>query len=960
MKKEKRFCDKKYAESLSLPFWSWNDKLEKQKLLSQISWMKDKKMGGFFMHARAGLKTEYLSDEWFECIRACCIKAEELGLEPWAYDENGWPSGFVGGELLKGEYLENYLETSIGEFDDTAYVVYDLRPQTLKRIFNKEESNYCLNVYKRTAVSSVDVLDKKVVDKFISLTHEKYKEKLGEDFKKIKGFFTDEPQFCRKANLYPHVIEKVYKERFGEDILDSLGLLFVEKKGYRTFRYRYWTVCQNLFLENFAKNIYEWCDNNNVKLTGHYIEERDLYTQMLYNAGIMPFYEYEHIPAIDWLCKRFMTVVPIRQLTSACVQLGKEDVLTETYAMTGWDVTPKELKAITEFQYFYGINKVCQHLLPYSEVGERKNDHPAHISDINPWMKAGLADFDEYINRLGGIIKGSEEFVNVAVLHPVRSAYFNFKHGDYTSTKELDQSFLDFSNLLARKGVGFNYLDETLLAKHGFVNGTKIGCGKKEYDYLILPKCYTMDKSTEKLIKEYYQNGGKVLFAFDKPTYLEGEEHDYSYIESNVTLEEIINAQPYKLTTYSDMVFPAYRKCGDFDCLFLLNTDNDKEVECKITVDGAIFEYDIISGEEKSCSNKLTLLPLQSKILIIDKNKQANCKTIKEKPTISLPCGGFTVEESDDNALVLDYAQSSFDGVNYGNKQWVSGIFNTLLEKRYEGDLYLKFTFNTKYKPNSASLMSEFEKATVMINGNEVNFDSSYFADDKMKMANVAPFIKVGQNEIIVKLYFYQNEKVYYALFGKNVTESLRNCLVYDTYIEALRLFGDFGVYTDKPMQITRTRDVLFADNFYLGEKPRVINELVKDGFPFFSGKIVLSKKFYLEDKNVLLKLDGRVHYALIYLNGKFIEKVMFNNVIDISDFANVGENFIKIELYTSVRNLLGPHHDARFDEIASVTPFNFSFTNTWIDGESLLERKSYSLVRSGIFKPNIKEWYHN
>lgn len=960
MDKGKRFGGEKFADSLSLPFWSWNDKLEKERLLEQIAWIDKNKMGGFFMHARAGLKTEYLSDEWFECIRACCKKATELNLEPWAYDENGWPSGFVGGELLKDqENLENYLEYSFGDFDESALVVYDVQTEQLKRVFEKGKSNRYLNVYKRTTVSSVDVLDKTVVDKFIEHTHEKYKKKLGEDFKKIKGFFTDEPQFCRVATLYPHVIEKVYKERYGEDILDNLGLLFVEKKGYKTFRYRYWTVCQNLFLENFARNIYEWCDNNGVKLTGHYIEERDLYAQMLFNAGIMPFYEYEHIPGIDWLCKRFMSIVPVRQLTSVCAQLGKEYALTESYAMTGWDVTPLELKAITEFQYFYGVNKVCQHLMPYSEIGERKNDHPCHTSDINPWIREGLKDFNEYFNRLGGIIKGSEEFTNVAVLHPIRSAYFNFKHGDYKSTKELDTAFIELSNSLAKKGVGFNYVDETLLSKHGFINKDKIGCGRKEYDYLIIPKCYTMDKHTEELIKEYYKNGGKILFAFDKPTHLEGEEHDYSYIDSNVTLEEIIKAQPYKIQTYSEGVFSAYRKCGEFDCLFILNTDNDNPAEGKFTVNGRVLEYDILMDEEKLSSTQFRLKALESKIYIIENKERPTQYKAKEKQEITLPCGGFKVESSDDNALVLDYAEVSFDGKTYGEKQWVAGIFNTLLSNRYEGDLYLKFKFNTRFKPQRAMLMSEFEKAIVTVNGNEVYFDDVYYADPKMKLGNIAPFIKIGDNEVIVKLYFYENPKVYYALFGKNVTESLRNCLVYDTYIESLRLFGDFGVFTDTPMQYSRTKDVLFAADFYLDNKKDVIDEMVKDGYPFFSGKITLSKTIYLDHNNVNLKLNGRLHFARVYVNGNFVSKVMFDSSVDISKYAVIGENKITVELYTSVRNLLGPHHDARFDEIGHVTPFFFSMSNTWKDGKSLLERKSYSLVRTGIFNPNIKDWYH-
>ncbi|MBR4013371.1 MAG: hypothetical protein IKJ00_03655, partial [Clostridia bacterium] len=85
----------------SIPFWSWNDKLEDGELRRQIQNMKELGMRGFFMHARGGLETEYMSDEWFHAIKVCIDEARRLGLEAWAYDENGWPSGFAGGELLK-------------------------------------------------------------------------------------------------------------------------------------------------------------------------------------------------------------------------------------------------------------------------------------------------------------------------------------------------------------------------------------------------------------------------------------------------------------------------------------------------------------------------------------------------------------------------------------------------------------------------------------------------------------------------------------------------------------------------------------------------------------------------------------------------------------------------------------------------------------------------------------------
>ena len=70
------------------PFWSWNSDLEPEELRSQIRAMHAAGLGGFFMHARGGLKTEYMSARWMECIEACLDEAEKLGMSGWLYDEN--------------------------------------------------------------------------------------------------------------------------------------------------------------------------------------------------------------------------------------------------------------------------------------------------------------------------------------------------------------------------------------------------------------------------------------------------------------------------------------------------------------------------------------------------------------------------------------------------------------------------------------------------------------------------------------------------------------------------------------------------------------------------------------------------------------------------------------------------------------------------------------------------------
>ena len=107
-----------------MPFWSWNDELNEEELTKQIEWMKSQGVGGFFMHARGGLKTEYLGEKWFSCIKACAKRAKELGMNAYCYDENGWPSGFVGGKLLDDiQNHDKYIEYKFGAFDKAAEVV---------------------------------------------------------------------------------------------------------------------------------------------------------------------------------------------------------------------------------------------------------------------------------------------------------------------------------------------------------------------------------------------------------------------------------------------------------------------------------------------------------------------------------------------------------------------------------------------------------------------------------------------------------------------------------------------------------------------------------------------------------------------------------------------------------------------------------------------------------------------
>ena len=52
------------------PFWAWNCTLKKENLRKQIGYFKEMGMGGFHMHCRTGMNTEYLGDEFMDMVSA--------------------------------------------------------------------------------------------------------------------------------------------------------------------------------------------------------------------------------------------------------------------------------------------------------------------------------------------------------------------------------------------------------------------------------------------------------------------------------------------------------------------------------------------------------------------------------------------------------------------------------------------------------------------------------------------------------------------------------------------------------------------------------------------------------------------------------------------------------------------------------------------------------------------------
>lgn len=942
--------DEAVKEYRPVPFWSWNDRLDPEELKRQIRWMAQEGFGGYFMHARSGLETEYLSQEWFECIRACIRQGREQGLDSWAYDENGWPSGFVGGKLLAEESNhDRYLTAQIGPWDGGAMVSYRIAGTRLIRVQSSESpAESCINIYSHASPSTADILNPAVVDQFLHATHAQYKARLSGDFSGLSGFFTDEPQYYRYDTPYTTVLPAYFQEAYGQDILDGLGLLFLEKEGYRDFRYKYWKAMQSLMLQNFAQRVYAWCVQNGLSLTGHYIEEAELTTQMLCCGGIMPFYEYETIPGIDFLRHAITTPNAPKQVSSVACQLGKKKVLTETFAGCGWNASANQVKAIAEAQYVGGVNLMCQHLLPYSERGNRKRDYPAHFSWANPWVRHGFRPFNDYFTRLGYLLGESRELVSVGVFCPVRSMYFDFKRTEPGKAYPINDHYNQTLSMLSAMQIPYHILDETILQKHGSVENGRLVVGACAYDTWIFPKTYTMDAGTKELLDQYARQQGKLLFLDEKPSYIESTPWDCPY-ESNITLEQIRARQPYTATETQTTVRSMLRQFGDQRFIYAVNCSLTQEATLQFNGDFAGFlSLDLETGKLTPIPARLHFEPGQSYVLFLSGEEAA----AEEKPKIVTLQGPFRVKECSDNYLTLDQVYYSLDGSNYHGLYTSMGLFQLLLQKRVDGEVWIRYPFQVKVMPQRLFLLAEdMNTLECRVNGHAVHFDGASDFEKQIYRADIAPFVSAGENCVEFRIHFYQAAHVYDVLFGK-VTESMRNCLVYNTAVEACYLQGDFGVYANGGFRKGQQEHVYLADAFYLGQRRTEVTDPVRDGYPFFAGAMVLEKTFTVEQtEKVLLDLPGNYARCTLQINGQPVEMSYFGHSADVSKHLKVGENVAEITLYSGNRNLLGPHHHAQEEDPMYVSPRSFELPGSWKDGRSEKERCSYSFVRFGLYE---------
>lgn len=866
----------------AIPFWSWNEKLNVDETRRQVKVMDEAGIGGYFMHARGGLLTEYMGDEWFDNVYAACDEGEKRGMRSWAYDENGWPSGFGDGRLLKlGEdfLLKALVYKRTEEYDgDPSKVILERDGYTYYYVVN--------DLY-------VDLLNPKVTERFIHEIYDTYAEKCGNS---IEGFFTDEPQLIRMPGFPWSVITAPeFKERYGYDLIPNIPSLFFEVGNYMQVRFDYWKMTTDQFSKNFFKQIYDWCEEHGYKLTGHLVGEEVMDFIIPTNGAAMPHYEYFQIPGMDWLGRPISDWNTCRALGSVCAQLGKKQVLSETFALTGHNVSHGELKRIYESQMVRGVNLLCPHLEGYSNRGIRKRDYPAAIYYQQPWWDDAKTFFDT-VARIGMILGEGSYENDTLLIHPMSSAWcmYNGYVENYDRHKEIrkfDDRFLASMRALEDKHILFDFGDETIMERHAKVEDGCLVIGQMKYKRVIIPEHTVLFENTKRLIEEFKRAGGEI------------------------TTVEDISANP--ITEVNRLTY-TMRKYDGFTVHYFVNSD---PTEITATIKQGNIVIDPTTGETSPFSGTHTFGPYESLLLVDDGGEQISAVP-KEETKLSL-FGEWELKSASYNSITLDRCDYYLDGeliaergyvldilprVNaYRRPVNVRQIYRFMVEEMPEGEIYL-----TTETPDIFD---------IKVNGRTLEKrDVGDFRDISFRRLPMRELVVVGENTIEIECTICQSQKTLDHIDNSWVCETMSNCLSYDIEIEPIYIVGDFGVKItaeitelDKDAYRVKENALEGGHSFAITKAPKTVKAESLDfsGYPQFAGAITLKRTVNVSDVNTRVELTGRgLNSIRISINGREIATRMFGPYsVSIGEYLVPGENEIELTILNNLRNMQGPHH---------------------------------------------------
>jgi hypothetical protein len=546
------------------PLWFWNNTaVTSPGVGDQLLGCRDRARYGGLAPLPFGPKftPKFLSGEYFELYGQTVKKARELGMFITLYDEYGFPSGSAGANMGDGiprfknkhpaatlRRLDKHEDTVSGPAvyakplpAGTLMSLVAMNTATLERVdltakvgdgaisWNVPTGSWKIMTFVCVLDGdpNVDYLEPEHVSKFIDMVYQPYYDKFGKDFgSTIGGAFYDEPTLYRAQG-------RTWTDRFNEKFRAVYGFsptsyypalwydIGPETQAARNYLFGFRS---ELYAAGYAKTIQDWCTaHGGVPLLGHQDQE-GVKNPVGVSGDLMKSYRYQDGPGIDKIGWNNDPEAYYKVVSSVANNWDKPQVMSETYGAMGnlsWD----QLYSVVMEQYAKGINNFIPHGVWYNL--DQINYLP-ELSHRNPLYAGGLPAYNTFIGRLNVLLQAPGRHVaDIAVLYPISTLQAGYRFdgpvSPYFGGVEIPEAdYIQLGELLSTKVCrDFTYLHPETLDERCAVAANTLKLNNKinheEYKVVILPGHKTIRWSSLKKIREFYDQGGKVIATGQLP-----------------------------------------------------------------------------------------------------------------------------------------------------------------------------------------------------------------------------------------------------------------------------------------------------------------------------------------------------------------------------------------------------------------------------------------------------------
>ena len=358
-----------------LAMWALTGKLESNNVQRQLDAFNDSGWG-VVLYPRWGLELEYLGEAWFERIRFIVEQAASRQMEVWLYDEFCWPSGHAKGLVTKDR-------------KDLAAQFLEVEPDGRSRLVDIPES--------------ANLLSPEATKRFLEVTHERYRECIGEHFGScVRAIFTDEPSLAvqhrgrGKATSWQLPWSAVMDSTLGGDFRQRIAEAgdAATWSGWRD----YWAAYSKVFHDSWVAPIAQWCQAHKIAMTGHLLGEGSLGTQVAYNGSLHRQLSNFGIPGIDEIHTR-TDPMKCEALTLASIaEYPGRERMVEAYALGPPFMKMETMREMVDLCSVCGVDRYVMAICPHDlSGGVYKREYLGIHGPQQPWFEQYARVFADYV-----------------------------------------------------------------------------------------------------------------------------------------------------------------------------------------------------------------------------------------------------------------------------------------------------------------------------------------------------------------------------------------------------------------------------------------------------------------------------------------------------------------------------------------------------------------------------------